>query len=437
MENKINVFMPKSYDLVVGDTFQLFYRGIIEAVNPYNYSIVATCEKGKHFPRYFEFTPNEVGKYNLNVSVFDDNFNLLDSADTILNVVKPSPAKKPLNILVLGDSLTGGGQWVNEVYRRITASDGEPQGLGYNNIKFVGKVHKGEVDFQATGGWYWKNFSNTVSDSLTMEAFDNKKTVEDQHSIWRAENGGLWQLESFEKDYLRFNKYKEHNCPNPEPGYLYHESNAVNQEPIKFTSCWTPAASPFLNKETGKIDFANYLKELGLKPSDLDVVYACLGANGTNRQVALNNTIEYYCENVVTAEAKEIIDMILDVCPNVKIKLLSYPIQSLRGGMGSNYGAISPSNDSLRKIHFNMVLGKTYKNLVEEEKYKNNLEYINISGQFDSEYGYPHVFKPVNTRSKEVEWFDINGVHPSNDGYMQIADAVFRNLVKECFSEKE
>jgi lysophospholipase L1-like esterase len=129
--------------------------------------------------------------------------------------------------------------------------------------------------------------------------------------------------------------------------------------------------------------------------------------------------------------------MILDVCPNVKIKLLSYPIQSLRGGMGSNYGAISPTNDSLRKIHFNMVLGKTYKNLVEEEKYKNNLEYINISGQFDSEYGYPHIFKPVNTRSKEVEWFDINGVHPSNDGYMQIADAVYRNLIKECFSEKE
>ena len=84
-----------------------------------------------------------------------------------------------------------------------------------------------------------------------------------------------------------------------------------------------------------------------------------------------------------------------------------------------------------------MVLGKTYQDWTEEEKYKDKLEYINISAQFDSEHGYPHIFKPVNTRSKEVEWFDVNGVHPSNDGYMQIADAVYRNLVKECFSEEE
>ena len=435
MENKISMFMAKSYDLVVGDTFQLFYWGIIKSTNPYNYEIVATCEKGKHFPRYFEFTPTETGRYPLNVSLYDDNLNLVASADTILNVVKPAPSKKPIKVLVLGDSLTGGGQWVNEVYRRITATDGAPQGLGFNNIEFVGKIEKGAIKHEAVGGWYWKNFSNTVNDSLTMEAFDNKKTVEDQHSIWRAENGGLWQLESFEKDYLRFNRVDGHKFPNPEPGYLYHEKNAVNTEPIKFTSCWTPKGSPFLNEKTGKIDFKNYLKEIG--EEKIDVVYACLGANGTNRQVALNNTHEYYCKNVVLNEAKEIIDMIIDACPNVKVKIMSYPFSSFRGGMGSNYGASKPSNNRLLKKDFNMVLGKTYQDWTEEEKYKDKLEYINISAQFDSEHGYPHIFKPVNTRSKEVEWFDVNGVHPSNDGYMQIADAVYRNLIKECFSEKE
>ena len=67
MENKVNVFMPKSYDLVVGDTFQLFYTGIIESPNPYSYAIVATCDKGKNFPRYFEFTPTEEGKYPLKI----------------------------------------------------------------------------------------------------------------------------------------------------------------------------------------------------------------------------------------------------------------------------------------------------------------------------------------------------------------------------------
>ena len=52
MNNKIRVILPDKYDLVVGDTFQLFYRSIIEAPNPYVYAIVAECEKGKNFPRY-------------------------------------------------------------------------------------------------------------------------------------------------------------------------------------------------------------------------------------------------------------------------------------------------------------------------------------------------------------------------------------------------
>ncbi len=433
MENIVNIFMPKSYDLVVGDTFQLFYTGIIESPNPYNYSIVATCEKGKNFPRYFEYTPTEAGKYSLNISLYDNN-NLVGSADTILNVVKPCPAKKPIKVFCLGDSLTASGAWINEVYRRITASDGYPKGLGYSGLDFIGKIKKGEVGFEAVGGWFWGNFYNTINDSIIMEARNNK-TIEDQHSIWRAENGGLWQLESFEKEHLRFNRYLGHKYPVPEPGHFYHEKNAVNQEPIKFCRAWTPKASPFVNEKTGKIDFANYLKEINEK--DIDVVYCLLGINGILRHEAMSNTKEYYCENVVLKEAKTVIDLILNECPNAKVKLMGYPFPSMRGGLGSNYGATPPFNSYLGLVKYHITLGKTYEKWAEEEKYKGKLEYINVSGQCDAEYIYPHNEKPVNTRSSITEWMDVNGVHPSNDGYMQIADAVYRNLVKECFSEKK
>ena len=60
---KINVVLPEKFDLVVGDTFQLFFRGIIEAVNPYVYDILAVCEKGHNYPRYFEFTPEKEGTH--------------------------------------------------------------------------------------------------------------------------------------------------------------------------------------------------------------------------------------------------------------------------------------------------------------------------------------------------------------------------------------
>ena len=35
MAKSIRIILPEKYDLVVGDTFQLFYRGVIEAPNPY------------------------------------------------------------------------------------------------------------------------------------------------------------------------------------------------------------------------------------------------------------------------------------------------------------------------------------------------------------------------------------------------------------------
>ncbi|MDF2675663.1 MAG: hypothetical protein K0R09_3935, partial [Clostridiales bacterium] len=35
MSDSIHISLPDQYDLVVGDTFQLFYRGVVEASNPY------------------------------------------------------------------------------------------------------------------------------------------------------------------------------------------------------------------------------------------------------------------------------------------------------------------------------------------------------------------------------------------------------------------
>ena len=59
------------------------------------------------------------------------------------------------------------------------------------------------------------------------------------------------------------------------------------------------------------------------------------------------------------------------------------------------------------------------------------MEFINLTGQFDSEYAYPHIEKPVNVRSKTTERLDTNASHPTEEGYLQMADAVYRNLVKE------
>ena len=34
--NKKLLYLAENYDLVIGDTFELFYRGVVRSMNPYN-----------------------------------------------------------------------------------------------------------------------------------------------------------------------------------------------------------------------------------------------------------------------------------------------------------------------------------------------------------------------------------------------------------------
>ncbi len=427
MDSKVRVFLAKKYDLVVGDTFQLFYKGIIEAPNPYCYSIVVTCEKGKAFPRYYEYTPQEEGSHKLTVAVYNAERKLLGCAETTLNVVTAKAPNKPINVLCVGSSTTRGGVWVAEVNRRISQTGGTPEGHGFEGVKFVGTCKNGDVGYEGYGGWSWDSFTKNDGNSVWIKA-PNNKTEKDQHSLWKDANGAIWQIETLQVDYLGLNRYKEHTSEMPQSGFLTHYKNAVDTEPIEFSSPSSGASSPFYKKEIKSVDFNYYLEKIG--EDKIDLVYVLLGSNGLMRQIAFNNTRHDYCQ-IVKEEARRFVDLIKRDLPNVKIKLLAPQLPSCRGGMGSNYGAEPPMNDYFDIVNYIMELNMAYEELASEEGYKDFVEFIHLTGQFDTEYNYPHIEKPVNCRSSVTEWFDTNGFHSTIEGRYQIADVVYRNLVKE------
>ena len=90
------IHMPDEYQLVVGDTFELFYKGIILCGDPSRYNIKITCKKGAYFKRKYMFTPteNDIGVHDLTLELSDDYGQVLDEA-TVKLVVNP-PAKSPL-----------------------------------------------------------------------------------------------------------------------------------------------------------------------------------------------------------------------------------------------------------------------------------------------------------------------------------------------------
>lgn len=428
MNEKIRVILPEKYDLVVGDTFQLFYKGVVEAPNPFIYDILAVCEKGKNYPRYYEFLPEEEGEYKLSISVFSNDKTLLGYGETILNVALPKQPENPVNILCIGDSITLSGEWVGEAKRRLMASDGTPVGNGLKNINFIGTCENDGVFYEGYGGWRWENYFSTVLDSMWVVC-DNDKTYEDQHTLWQDENGNLWELETIAAEYLKFNRYNQHSGKRPESGILKHYKNAVHQSDIIIQSSSDERKSPFFDANSKEIDFNTYCERNGFEK--IDAMYVLLGANGLVEAYCAKLTTEEHCRDLVV-KGKRLSDLLHKAFPNAKIKIMGLFLASQNGGAGANHGAEMPCCDDYGYTRYVFEYNKAFQEWALEPEYKDFVEFVNVSGQFDSDYNFPSAEKPVNTRSKQTEIIGTNAVHPLYEGYMQIADAAYRNMVHFC-----
>ncbi len=426
----VKVVLPQKYDLVIGDTFQLFYRGIIEAANPYCYDILSLCDIGKNFPRYFEVMPTAVGEYPLTVTVYSNEKKVLAEGRTMLCVheAKCEP-ENPVNILCVGDSLTAGGHWVEEAYRRLSDEGGNPKGHGYKSFNFIGSCKKGEVGFEGYGGWQWENYLNSRENVLpaVWVTSANNKSDDDQHSIWKDVTGALWQIETVEPYRIKFNRVGGHSAPMPETGtYLTHIENADEPSEIYVDGSYYEIQNPFCNKEAQTIDFRNYCDKEGF--DKIDAVYFLLTWNGMFGKEDI--VIEDFCRKLAQ-DGKALVDILHSQYPDAKVKIMGLQVPSVNGGMGNGYGGKMPYCDTYGMTRFVFELNRVYEEWCREDEYKEFMEFINVSGQFDSDYNMPSGHKCVNTRNSRTEIVGTNGVHPMIEGYMQIGDAVYRNMIKE------
>lgn len=426
------LYLAKTYDLVIGDTFELFYRGIICLNNPYQYYIYVSCPKGNPYPRYFSYTPKdgEEGLYPLEITLYDNNHQIVDQASTTLEVLKPVAPKKKLNVLCVGDSLTFNGVWPFEGYRRFTSNDGIPKGLGFtNSIEMIGTCKKSQdnlnIGYEGYGSWTWKSFctNDLVSTTSGVWISTNHNLDEnDQHSIWES-NQLCWVLESIEKNRLKFKRGERNYSPNPQIGSVFHHlSGGIHHDDLDVKEYQFEKGNPFYDKEKEAIDFQTYTKRNHYQ--GIDLVYILLTWNG--QYIPFNQDFNHHL-----IYAKELIDKIHEAYPLAHISVMGIQICSVNGGIAANYGASGPYSDTLGTITTAFNYNQALENFVNTKPYQTFCRYVDTKAMFDSEYNMPALQKPVNIRSKITEMIGTNGVHPNNDGYLQIGDVFFRALVKD------
>ena len=408
----VTLCLPDYYDLVVGDTFQLFKKGIVNATNTNLYDVQFVCNKGNAFERFFEITPNTAETLQLSVFLYGDGHKLLDSK--LVNLIVRAKASSPSStkyVLCVGDSLTQGGIWVAELNRRLTGSGGTPSGDSLSNVQFVGTREYNGTHYEGYGGWtfYSYNTANVDLNAKIITCTHDKTEVADQHSIYKASNNSQWKLETIESGSIKIISVSGDYANFPSSGTLTWVSGGANHSDIVYTASANAAGNPFWDADSGKVDFEKYCVNLSIP--QIDYVLVLLGWN-----TALS------AETTYKNEAQTFIDNVHTAYPNAKIVLIGLEIPA-RDGLASNYGATDGYANYYRLMNFVFNLDKWYDELGENNS---NVFHFNLSGQFDTEYNMPTTTVQVNTRNSETIIRQSNGVHPAASGQYQIADAAYR-----------
>jgi hypothetical protein len=392
----------------------MFYKGIVNAVNPDMYYVEVECGIGSAYAKRFICTPQNVGDYTMTVKLYDQEHNLLDEKAVTLSVkakVTESPSTETV-VLYVGDSLASGGGVPGEFKRRLTATDGSPVGDGLSNISFIGTCNGSGADYEGYGGYSLNTYTTEGQGSAFMWiTTTHDKTDNDQHSIYKDTDGGQWKLETIEDGRIKL--IRTVGSALPSTGTLTWVSGGVNHSDIVYTASEQASRNPFWNATAGKNDFAAYSQKLG--KSKIDYVYVLLGWNSA-----------YTSKDEYIALAKKFVDDVLTSFPNCKIVYLGLQIPA-RDGLGANYGASGVYSRYYDLMQHVFNLNDWYAKVA--EAYPNNVSFVNIAGQFDTEHNMITAERTVNVRNTEVEVYQSNGVHPARTGQMQIADACYRDFI--------
>ena len=414
--------LPTHYDLVVGDTFELFFKGITYCLNSdvYDYTVAFADKKnrGQGFARKYIWTPatEDIGTHEVSITLSDNTGEILDTGCVELRVSdRPKSQAVERTVLIIGDSLTGGGVWPAELGRRLLGTGGTPEGDGLTGVRFIGSKCRDGILYEGYGGWRYESYTTPNVRSyhaILTGDFSDKEEAVDQHSTWRDGEGREWKIEWVKDKEMKVICSSVYGALPEAGGVLTHLSGGVHTDDIVYTSVRPSEANPFWNAALERNDFTSYAARFGAEQIDEAIVFL-----GWNHHA--------YTGDQLAKLARLLLDGILAEFPACHIALVGLQVPS-RDGFGVNYGISWPWFPNLAKV---WEFEEVYRALAAEPAYLGRISVVSIAGQYDTAYNSLTTEMPVNQRNDTMVPVQSNGVHCSDNGYRQIADAIYRYMV--------
>lgn len=432
-ESIAEIVIPSEITAVVGDTLQIYYDSIVKSTEPVKVEFIGT--KGKALERYFEYTPtvNDIGSSSLVINVRKYN-NLASSYSTIVatktitikTIAVPIPPSTEKHVLCVGDSTIVGGAYVKEIARRICGTGGTPTGNNLSNIKFTGRLNKTVDDivvgYEGFSGWSWNSYISGAAKAIRF--YVNGVTSLNFEAVYQDANGCQYNIAEVNVtdgsgDIRCLYVMGSASTTPPTSGTLTRISGSGDAT-IAYTNIEVEQFAPFVND--GQVTFTPYVNEYC--GGSVDYVLFSLGTN-----VIINSNAEFSTIKAnMLSQMDTLISKLHEQYPTAVVLLCTLQKGSMNGGFGANFGTAYNASSEFYN-HKVYELNQAY---IEFASTRSYVKLVDVSGEFDTIYDFPHTMKNVNVRnSTEKEMIDTNFGHPSNVGYMQMADAMYRALCRE------
>lgn len=425
----VEISLPDKIYAVVGDTLQLFYNGMIKAVEPFAFNIITNCSKGAMYPRYWEYTPNvgDIGTTTFTLKVLDNNRNVIATKScSLITVAAPVSPSSDIHIACFGDSLTAGGYWCHECDRRLIGIGGIPEGNGLSNITFVGSKEKEGTHYHGGSGWTWTSYTTagelafrfvlSGSPQLGMNAIYSNNGH--QYKIIEIIDNTILCSVIYDGTHTTQENWEHYK---PETSGVLTKVSGNGDASLTFTSNSVDSQNPLWDYTNNKMTFIPYANNYC--GGQIDVVYVFLTWNSP-----MTNWKTDYSDMI--ANLNIFAGTLHSEFPNAKLKLMAVQFPSIKRGM-PDYGASGIGHSDVYGMLVSaFYMNKAYQDWCNESEHSSWCEFVNVASQFDSDYSMNIIEKNVNTRCTIKEHVVLNGVHPKiPEGYYQIADVVYRNIV--------
>ena len=429
-------FLPSIIYGIVGMPQRLYVRGICGGIDPYIFynkfgatNLSSVSNSAKVYRRYAEIIPNTEGICEISHCLMDDKMNA-NTPITASYVVKNAPTSisSRRNILCVGASTTAGGQWVKELKKMLTSVGERPSastlpsdiGLNLSNINFVGRLLKNGINLEATGGWTWKRYVTARNVSFRVQVQNQTNIVRgDLYSVVGTD-GKKISLTIAEENLtegtgnILLNKEDGYSKNVPIEGTLT-KIRGEGQVSIPYTDAVEESYSPFFNSTTNQVDFVQYANLYCDGAIDICIVFLSPYNDGHAGNESLNDIMEDI-ETFVNALRRDF--------PNCKIVLIPDIGVNVLNGIEYNWSLSNKQTTcSIRRILFRYA-----EMLNDYAKTIDNCYIVNSMCEVDQDNAFPIGNRVVNYRSSDTEVIGTNGVHPTNTGYLMLADSVFRCL---------